>query len=93
MSQFSRLKYVFQFHANEWIPLPEILSMGIAQYNTRILELRREGMRIISKTERVPGAAQVHSWFRYDKDNLLNDDGTEKKFVYEGDQATFAPKL
>lgn len=45
-----------------WVPLPEILSLGIAQYSTRILELRRMGFNIENKTERVDGAR--HSWFR-----------------------------
>jgi hypothetical protein len=46
-----------------WVPLPQILALGIAQYNARILELRRHlGFVIENKTERVNGAR--HSWFR-----------------------------
>ena len=45
-----------------WVPLPEILKLGVAQYNARILELRRLGFTIENRTERVNGAR--HSWFR-----------------------------
>lgn len=47
-----------------WVPLPEILALGIAQYGARILELRRLGFTIENRTERIPGARQRHSWFR-----------------------------
>ncbi len=45
-----------------WVSLPQILKLGIAQYNARILELRRLGFNIENKTERVNGAR--YSWFR-----------------------------
>ena len=45
-----------------WVALPDVLALGIAQYNARILELRRLGFVIENKTERVHGAR--HSWFR-----------------------------
>lgn len=44
-----------------WVPLPEIIELA-AQYNARILELRRLGFNIENRTERVDGAR--HSWFR-----------------------------
>ena len=44
-----------------WVPLPKIMACA-AQYNARILELRRLGFAIENKTERVNGAR--HSWFR-----------------------------
>jgi hypothetical protein len=44
-----------------WVPLPEIMVCA-AQYNARILELRRMGFNVENKTERVNGAR--HSWFR-----------------------------
>jgi hypothetical protein len=52
-----------------WIPLPEILALGIAQYGARILELRRLGFNIENRTEHVDGVR--HSWFR-----LLNSPAT-----------------
>jgi hypothetical protein len=45
-----------------WVPLPEILALGIAQYGARILELRRLGFTIENRTERLSG--QRRSWFR-----------------------------
>lgn len=45
-----------------WVPLPEILALGIAQYNSRIFELRRLRFNIENRTEHVDGVR--HSWFR-----------------------------
>jgi hypothetical protein len=45
-----------------WVALPDVLALGIAQYNARVFELRRAGFVIENKTERVNGAR--HSWFR-----------------------------
>ena len=47
---------------NSWVPLPDVLSLGVAQYNARFKELRGKGHNIQSKTER--RGRQVHSWFR-----------------------------
>lgn len=44
-----------------WVPLPEIMACA-AQYNARILELRRLGFDIENRTEIVDGVR--HSWFR-----------------------------
>src|SRR5437867_1271840 len=41
-----------------WVPLPEILELGIAQYNARIHELRRMGFVIHNKRD------GEHSCFR-----------------------------
>ena len=35
----------------EWIPLPKILALHIAQYNTRIKELRQQGYYIENRKE------------------------------------------
>ena len=64
-TQCENLRALFTGEINKWIPLPRILSMGIAQYNARIFELRRQGMDIENKTERVNG--RRHSFFRYNK--------------------------
>jgi hypothetical protein len=45
-----------------WVPLPEILALGIAQYNARIFELRKRSLNIENRTETVDGVR--HSWFR-----------------------------
>ena len=47
---------------NQWIPLPEILALGIAQYSARILEDRRKGLVIENRTAWV--GSKRHSWFR-----------------------------
>ena len=44
-----------------WVPLPEILALGIAQYNARIFELRKH-FTIDNHTETINGVR--HSWFR-----------------------------
>lgn len=45
----------------EWVGLPEIMKCA-AQYNARVLELRRLGFNIENRTETVNG--ERHSWFR-----------------------------
>jgi hypothetical protein len=49
----------------EWVPLPDILALRIAQYNARFHELRKLNFSIESRTETVDG--QRHSWFRLKK--------------------------
>jgi hypothetical protein len=44
-----------------WVPLPAVMACA-AQYNARVLELRRLGFAIENKTERVNGVRR--SWFR-----------------------------
>jgi hypothetical protein len=46
---------------DSWVPLPKIMALA-AQYNTRILELRRMGFDIENRTQRVDGVRR--SWFR-----------------------------
>ena len=55
------LRLLIDAHGS-WVPLPQILALGIAQYGSRIFELRRLGFVIENKTERINGAR--HSWFR-----------------------------
>lgn len=45
-----------------WVPLPEILALGVAQYAARVHELRRRGHAIENKTQWVGGVR--HSWYR-----------------------------
>jgi len=63
MSQKERLRHLFTLRRGEWIPLYDILSMGIAQYNTRIRELRQEGMIIQNRIKIIYGTKT--SWFRH----------------------------
>lgn len=66
MKQRDRIKKLFENRPNQWIPLYEILQMGIAQYGARILELRKEGMMIENRWQIING--KRCSWFRYAKD-------------------------
>lgn len=61
-TQADRLLAFLKEHQGQWVPLPKILGLGIAQYNARIFELRRQGHTIESRTEHHDGS--VHSWFR-----------------------------
>lgn len=63
MTQRQELALLFNNHPNQWIPLPDILRLGIAQYNARVHELRRAGYHIENKVEVVGG--RKHSWFRH----------------------------
>ena len=62
ITQQQRILNLLKSRLNEWIPLPQILDLHIAQYGTRIKELRASGHDIKSKTEWVAG--ERHSWFR-----------------------------
>ncbi len=61
-NQQQKILGLLQSHRNEWVPLPQILALGVAQYNSRIKELRGKGHLIQNKVERVNG--EKHSWFR-----------------------------
>lgn len=63
MTQRDRIRKMFMDRPGEWIPLPAILAMGVAQYGARILELRRLGMDIKNRGEWVGG--QHRTYFRY----------------------------
>lgn len=62
-TQREKIKSLFLSRPNEWVSLIEILRLGIAQYNARILELRRAGMRIENETEEANGVR--YSRYRY----------------------------
>jgi len=56
--QRDRLFALLKNHAPAWVPLTDILALGIAQYNARIFELRSLGHCIESKQD------GDRSWFR-----------------------------
>lgn len=62
MTQHSKILNLLKDNKNNWVSLPEILHLGIAQYNARILELRALGHKIENKTQEVEGVR--HSWYR-----------------------------
>jgi len=64
MTQRDRLRELFKSRKGEWVSLNEILDMRIGQYNSRIFDLRRNGMDIQNRTQMVDGV--VHSWYGYE---------------------------
>ena len=64
IAQKENIKTLFEFRPNQWIPLPEIMQYA-AQYNARIFELRRDGMDIINKKEKINGV--WHAWYKWNK--------------------------
>jgi hypothetical protein len=61
-TQRERVLHLLAEYDGEWVPLPAILHLGIAQYNARLFELRRKGYVIENRTETVDGVK--HSWYR-----------------------------
>jgi len=61
-AQSERILALVQADRGAWVPLPETIACA-AQYNARVLELRRRGFNIENRMERVDGAR--HSWFRF----------------------------
>jgi hypothetical protein len=83
-TQRKSIKDLFESQPNVWIPLYEIMEYA-AQYNARILELRRSGMcirnkRVVTKDEN--GQRQTKSWYMYDT--------CHGRIRYEGNQAVIA---
>lgn len=62
-TQKSRLKALFQFYRGQWLGLDKILDLRIAQWQTRLKELRGEGMNIINRVEVKDGIR--HSYYKY----------------------------
>jgi Helix-turn-helix domain len=59
----NRILNLLRAHEGDWIPLPAILHLGVAQYNARIKQLRDEGHLIENKIS-WEGKTKK-SWFRY----------------------------
>jgi hypothetical protein len=63
-TQRAEILRVFVDAQPSWVPLPQILALGIAQYNARTFELRRRGFTIENRTETDSETGARHSWFR-----------------------------
>ena len=61
-TQRARLLALLRSRGEEWIPLPEILALGFAQFGARLLEIRRDGHSILNKIEHKDG--KVLSWYK-----------------------------
>lgn len=83
-TQRDRLLAFFEANLGKPIPLPEILSLGIAQYGARILELRRENYDIRSETVDVVDGRK-HTTFTYY--------GRKPDPVHGGDHESSAPLM
>jgi hypothetical protein len=57
-TQRGRILALLVAERGAWVGLPAILGLHVAQYNSRLLELRRMGFRIENRRE------GKHSWFR-----------------------------
>ncbi len=60
-NQAERILELLRERSGEWVPLPAILALGVAQYNARIGELRAAGHNIRNKTQW--SGSERHSWF------------------------------
>ncbi len=60
-TQRDRLYTLLYGRRNEWVALPQILELRIAQYGTRLKELRELGADIRNRKEAKDGT--VHSWY------------------------------
>jgi hypothetical protein len=67
LSQVEKLDRLLSRHENEWVPLPEVIALGIAAYSRRFEDLRRiygpQGYAIENKTERGQDGI-TRSWYR-----------------------------
>ena len=75
MKQTQHEKILSLLKSKHEVSLPEILALGIAQYNARIKELREQGYEIINRTKRVDGVK--HSWFRLQEVEPAPDEQSE----------------
>jgi hypothetical protein len=64
-TQRDRLLAFLEARRGQWIPLPEILGLGIAQYNARIFELRGKGHDIRMRDEWK--GRMRHTWYRLEQ--------------------------
>jgi hypothetical protein len=61
-NQRERILELLKNRQGEWVARPAILALGVAQYNSRLLDLRREGYIIENRIEKRDGV--IHSWYR-----------------------------
>lgn len=60
--QSERILTLLRTASGCWVPLPQILELGVAQYSARIYELRRQGHVIENRIDRTGDVCR--SWFR-----------------------------
>ena len=67
--QRDKLLELLRSRAGQWVSLPEILSLGFAQFGASILDLRRLGFPIVNRPETISG--QKHSWHRLESTPMI----------------------
>lgn len=87
-TQRDRILSVLLEAGHEWVPLPKILELGIAQFGARIKEARALGFQIENRTEMVDG--KKHSWYRLVPSADVKP-GAPRVLQAEGDGVLFAP--
>jgi hypothetical protein len=86
--QSEKIRALFLAAHGAWVPLPEILALGIAQYNARIWQLRHEyGLTIENKTELGDDGIR-HSWFRLVNSSAQSAPEPVKEKIAPADSAT-----
>jgi hypothetical protein len=83
-SQRDRLLRLFRSRVGEWIPLPEILAMRIAQYSSRVFELRSLGYRIENKREGDHTFFRLLESSRSRREDALDDYGVKQRVEEAG---------
>lgn len=62
-TQHNRILALLRSYNGDWVPLPKILDLHIAQYGARIKELRNEGYQIENKLLEIVNG-EKHTAFR-----------------------------
>jgi hypothetical protein len=86
-TQRGRLLDLLRSRAGQWIPLPEILALGFAQFGARILELRRSGHTILNRTEHQDG--KVFSSYRLEPSPAISHAKLEHTKIQADSPTTF----
>jgi len=69
-TQCQRILELLRNAGGRWVSLTAILALGIAQYNSRIHDLRTEGHDIENRTEWTQERTR-HSWYRLKEQGRL----------------------
>jgi hypothetical protein len=88
-SQRDQLCSLLSASLGQWVPLPTILALGIAQFGARILELRRSGYSIRNKTEHRDG--KVLSWYRLESEPTQEKEPEHSGHELAGSFPEFGP--
>ncbi|ATU04883.1 hypothetical protein BKN14_00295 [Candidatus Gracilibacteria bacterium HOT-871] len=63
LTQEQKILKVLEAKINNWVPLTDILKLGVAQYNARIWGLRKKGYTIENKIE-IQKNKKRHTFFK-----------------------------